>query len=173
MIALQALGIDIDTDSRFVKGGGSYLTGSTVFSGLLSFLKDDETFSHTMGGDSNVYATIQSYLAMAAYTRTVNKQTALYDMTDVIFATSKEESTKTESKTENKTSSVTSSSSVSSRSDASVSSASSSTEAAQANAVNTGDAGSSVWIALSVLTLSVVIFGILKKDYLLKTITDN
>ena len=76
LVALSALGIDADTDARFIKKGNS------VVDGLVSFAKDDG-FSHVPGGKRDQMATEQGYYALAAYDRFTNHKNSLYDMTDV------------------------------------------------------------------------------------------
>lgn len=77
VVALSALGIDADKDSRFVKSGNSALDG------LLSFAVKTGGFGH----DDNVVnqmATEQAYYALAAYDRFDRKAKRLYDMSDVV-----------------------------------------------------------------------------------------
>ncbi len=76
--ALCALGIDPDTDPRFVKSGGSVLDGLCSF-----YLSGEGAFSHTPGGMANGMSTDQAFYALCAYNRFVNGQTGLYDMTDI------------------------------------------------------------------------------------------
>ena len=75
--ALTALGIDPDNDSRFVKNGNS------VVDAFLSFYVEGGGFAHVAGGGVNGMATEQGYYTLAAYSRWVNGQTSLYDMSDV------------------------------------------------------------------------------------------
>lgn len=77
VVALSALGIDADKDTRFVKSGNSALDG------LLSFAVKTGGFGH----DDNVVnqmATEQAYYALAAYDRFDRKVNRLYDMSDVV-----------------------------------------------------------------------------------------
>ena len=77
VVALSALGIDADKDTRFVKSGNSALDG------LLSFAVEAGGFGH----DDNVVdqmATEQAYYALAAYDRFSRKANRLYDMSDVV-----------------------------------------------------------------------------------------
>ena len=77
VVALSALGIDADKDTRFVKSGNSALDG------LLSFAVKTGGFGH----DDNVVnqmATEQAYYALAAYDRFDRKANRLYDMRDVV-----------------------------------------------------------------------------------------
>lgn len=77
IVALTALGLDPETDSRFVKNGVSVLDAMCLFA------KEGGGFAHIPGGSLNGMATEQSQYALAAYFRFKNGQTALYDMTDV------------------------------------------------------------------------------------------
>ena len=77
VVALSALGIDADKDTRFVKSGNSALDG------LLYFAVESGGFAH----DDNVVnqmATEQAYYALAAYDRFSRKANRLYDMRDVV-----------------------------------------------------------------------------------------
>ena len=75
--ALTALGIDPDNDSRFVKNGNS------VVDAFLTFYVEGGGFAHVAGGGLNGMATEQGYYTLAAYSRWMNGQTSLYDMSDV------------------------------------------------------------------------------------------
>ena len=80
MVACTALGINPDTDSRFVKSGGSLLDA------LLRFY-DAETgmFRHIMSMGGDQIATEQGVYALVAYDRLLEGKTSLYDMSDVTF----------------------------------------------------------------------------------------
>ena len=74
--ACTALGIDPDTDERFVKNG-------SAVDALLSFYDSvSEMFSHTLGDGGNAMATDQCSYALIAYLRYLKGENALYDMTD-------------------------------------------------------------------------------------------
>ena len=75
VIAMAALGIDPD-DSRFTKNG------HTVLERMLSFYKDDGSFSHVDNGSADMMSTDQGYLAMVAVQRYLNGDSFLYDMKD-------------------------------------------------------------------------------------------
>ena len=75
--ALTAMGIDPDTDSRFIKNGSSALNA------LLSYALENGGFAHTAGGTANMMATEQGYNALVAYYRYSEGENALYDMRDV------------------------------------------------------------------------------------------
>lgn len=76
--ALSALGIDADTDARFVKSGGSAVDA------LLRYYVDGGGFRHVSDGERDGMATEQAYYALTAYYRMTDGRTDLYDMTDVI-----------------------------------------------------------------------------------------
>lgn len=76
IVALTALGIDPQTDPRFIKNGCS------VLDALVAFYTGDG-FAHTTDGDINGMATEQGYYALASYFRFKERQTSLYDMSDV------------------------------------------------------------------------------------------
>lgn len=74
--ACTTLGIDPDTDERFMKNG-------SAVDALLSFYDNSsEMFSHTLGDGGNAMATDQCSYALIAYLRYLNGENALYDMTD-------------------------------------------------------------------------------------------
>ena len=77
IVALTALGIDPNTDSRFTKNGKS------VVDALLTFQQSDGSFAHVSSGGSDQMATEQAYYALTSYQRFQNGQTSLYDMSDV------------------------------------------------------------------------------------------
>lgn len=77
IVALSALGIDSDTDPRFVKDGVSALDG------LLSYAFDGGGFRHILSGGRDGMATEQGYYALTAYLRMKAGKTSLYDMSDL------------------------------------------------------------------------------------------
>lgn len=77
IVALTALGINPETDNRFVKNGVS------VVDAMCLFAVKDGGFAHVPNGGRNGMATEQSYYALTAYYRMLEKKTTLYDMTDV------------------------------------------------------------------------------------------
>jgi len=87
VVAVSSLGIDADRDARFIKNGKSPLDA------LLSFAAPSGGFYHIKsGGQDNggakpgeidLMATDQAMYALVAYDRYINKQTRLYDMSDV------------------------------------------------------------------------------------------
>lgn len=78
VVALTALGIDPNTDSRFVKNGSSALDA------LLRYYIPEGGFRHVADGDLDGMATEQAYYALTAYNRFLEGKTGLYDMTDVL-----------------------------------------------------------------------------------------
>ena len=76
--ALSALGIDADTDPRFLKNGNSALDA------LCTFFVEGGGFKHIPSGKLDGMATEQSYYALVAYYRVQESKTALFDMTDVV-----------------------------------------------------------------------------------------
>lgn len=70
VIALSSLGIDAQTDGRFVKSGGS------VMNALMSYRCSDGSFAHT--DSSNVNATLEAFCAFTAYKRYCYGQSPLY-----------------------------------------------------------------------------------------------
>ena len=78
MTALAALGIDADTDPRFIKNGISALDA------LCAFYVEGGGFRHTMDGKLDGMATEQGYYALTAYYRMLDHQNFLYNMTDVV-----------------------------------------------------------------------------------------
>jgi hypothetical protein len=78
VVALAALGIDADEDTRFIKNGVS------AFDALCEFYVEGGGFRHTADGTLDGMATEQGYYALAAYFRMLDGKTGLYNMTDVI-----------------------------------------------------------------------------------------
>ena len=76
--ALSALGIDADTDSRFIKNDVSALDA------LCTFFVKGGGFKHVPDGKLDGMATEQSYYALVAYFRMLDGKPALFDMTDVV-----------------------------------------------------------------------------------------
>ena len=78
LVALTALGIDPDTDERFIKNGW------TVVDALSSFGVSGGGFKHVPSNTAlNGLATLQGYYSLAAYYRFKEGKTSLYDMSDV------------------------------------------------------------------------------------------
>lgn len=70
VIALSSLGIDAQTDGRFVKSGGS------VMNALTSYRCSDGSFAHT--DSSNTNATLEAFCALTAYKRYCYGQSPFY-----------------------------------------------------------------------------------------------
>ena len=90
IVALTALGIDIDTDSRFIKTDKKG-NKNTLMDGMMQFYCKGGGFAHVNegydgGGGSgtglNAMATDQGMYALDAYCRYINGKNKLYDMTD-------------------------------------------------------------------------------------------
>ena len=79
VVALTALGIDPETDPRFVKNGVSVLDAMCLFA------VEDGGFAHVPNSGVNGMATEQGQYALAAYFRLKEDNTSLYDMTDVML----------------------------------------------------------------------------------------
>ncbi len=75
--ALTALGLDPQTDVRFIKGG------TTLLDALLTYYVDGGGFKHVVTGERNDLASEQGYYSLAAYFRFAGGQTSLYNMSDV------------------------------------------------------------------------------------------
>jgi len=84
IVALTALGINPETDSRFIKNGMS------VVDAMCLFAVEGGGFVHVPGGKLNGMATEQAQYALASYYRFLNGQTALYDMSDVTISKDEE-----------------------------------------------------------------------------------
>ena len=76
LTAMTSLGINPDTDERFIKNG------NTVVDAIMEFAVENG-FAHTVGGSYNQMATEQAYYALTSYFRLKDGKTTLYDMTDV------------------------------------------------------------------------------------------
>ena len=75
--ALSALGIDPETDGRFIKSGNS------IVDCLLRFSLENG-FAHNIGGEYNQMSTEQAFYAMTAANRLREGKSALYDMCDLL-----------------------------------------------------------------------------------------
>lgn len=78
VVALSSLGINPDTDDRFVKNNTS------VLAALLSYYNGNGKFIHEKNGNINEMSTEQAYLAMVAYNRFIEGKETIYDMSDVV-----------------------------------------------------------------------------------------
>ena len=90
IVALTALGINPETDARFVKNGVSVLDAMCLFA------IENGGFAHIPEGELNGMATEQGQYALASYFRFLEGKTALYDMTDIILVKDKEAAAATE-----------------------------------------------------------------------------
>ncbi len=77
IVACTALGIDPDTDSRFVKDGGSAVDALLTF-----YDADAAAFRHTASGGTDSLATEQAVYALVAVSRFRRGQSSLYQETD-------------------------------------------------------------------------------------------
>lgn len=85
IVALSTLGIDANSDARFVKNGVSAIDG------LLRYADENGGFRHILSGKVDGMATEQAYEALTAYLRFTEGKTALYDMSDVELPQSAEQ----------------------------------------------------------------------------------
>lgn len=76
LTALASLGIDADTDERFIKNG------KTLVDAIMEFSVENG-FAHIKDSAYNQMATEQAYYALVSYNRVKNGKTSLYDMSDV------------------------------------------------------------------------------------------
>ena len=76
IIAFSALDPSLFQDPRFIKNG------NTILDAFLEYQTQEGSFKHLLNGDSDGMATEQACLALAAYSRALNKKNSLYDMTD-------------------------------------------------------------------------------------------
>ncbi|MGM9663461.1 MAG: DUF4430 domain-containing protein [Eubacteriales bacterium] len=72
LVALSSLGIDCQSDTRFIKNG------NTLFDGIEKYLLSDGSFSHIEGGGPNETATVQIFYGLVSYLRMKNDKTPLY-----------------------------------------------------------------------------------------------
>ena len=77
IVALTALGINPETDARFIKNGIS------VVDAMCMFAEENGGFAHIPNGGVNGMATEQSQYALVAYYRFLSGYTSLYNMSDV------------------------------------------------------------------------------------------
>ena len=76
IMCLSSLGINPDTDKRFI------CDGKSLIDVLLNFSVSGG-FAHQRGGEYNQMATEQGFYALVAYNRLLSGKTAIFDMTDV------------------------------------------------------------------------------------------
>lgn len=76
LVALTSIGINPETDSRFIKGDGN-----GIISNIMTYYNNvDGAFIYN--GKTNMMATQQASYALIAHERLVNNQNKLYDMSD-------------------------------------------------------------------------------------------
>ncbi len=83
VMALVSVGIDPEKDERFIKNGISALDA------LCLFALENGGFMHIPDGDLDGMATEQALLALTAYSRMLDGDCALFDMTDVELSSEK------------------------------------------------------------------------------------
>ncbi len=98
IMALSSLGIDADTDERFIKDGVS------VYDALLSYRLSDGRFEHVHGGGANGAATAQAYCALINNDRlkpfyVINAPKITADLESTAETSDTEEQTGTDKKT--------------------------------------------------------------------------
>lgn len=95
MVALCALGVKTDDDTRFIKAG------NTLMNNLLSYYQNGGGFEHLHKTGVNQMATEQAFYGLTAYTRLLSGAKSLYDMNDVsIVRSNQTAATTTSSSTE-------------------------------------------------------------------------
>lgn len=77
VIALSAVDASLIQQEKFMKNG------KTLLDELLRYQKEDGSFCHVIGEKSDAMATDQGTLALLVWSRAMNGQTRLYDMTDL------------------------------------------------------------------------------------------
>ena len=97
LVALSALGIDCENDSRFVKNG------NTLIAGIAKYRLSDGSFCHLEGGDSNETATFQAFYSLISYTRMKSGKGPLF-VFDNRQTVKTDEQTNTDSKTQSQSS---------------------------------------------------------------------
>ena len=83
LISLTSLGIDIDTDERFIKND------KTVLDGIIKYQNKDGTFRRN--DKTNKISGYQAFMGLVAYDRFVNKKRSIYDLKSEIDSKLKEE----------------------------------------------------------------------------------
>ncbi len=96
IVALTALGIDPETDPRFVKNGVSVLDAMCLFA------VEDGGFAHVPNSGVNGMATEQGQYALVSYFRFKEGKTTLYNMSDVILRSNNTGAGKVENTTDTK-----------------------------------------------------------------------
>ena len=87
LTALSALGIDPQTDARFIKNGNwiveNLISYHVKHTGFMHVKKGADNNGGGEAGKVNGMATEQGYYALTAYQRMKEKKTSLYDMSDL------------------------------------------------------------------------------------------
>lgn len=78
LTALCALGINPETDSRFIRDG------KTIIDSIFDY-ECENGFKHLIDGEYNQMATEQSFYALADFVRLTENKFSLYDMTDAFY----------------------------------------------------------------------------------------
>lgn len=73
LLALNTMKINYKTDTRFIKNG------NTVYDGLMQFRKSNGGFSHTLSGDTNQIATVQSLYSLISLWRYENGKSSFFE----------------------------------------------------------------------------------------------
>ena len=72
LIAITSLGIDPETDERFIKNG------NTLFDGIEIYRNNDGSFSHEKGKDASESATVQVFYSLISYLRFSENKSSVY-----------------------------------------------------------------------------------------------
>lgn len=95
LVALSSLGIDSETDSRFIKNG------SSILDAIASFKLSDGSFSHKQGDSSNSTATVQAFYSAVSYSSMKNGGSLyIFDKKETPAPQTTEKETKQEKTTE-------------------------------------------------------------------------
>ena len=82
LVALSSLGIDAESDSRFIKNGNS------VLDAIASFALPDGSFSHKQGEGTNSTATAQAFYSAVSYAMMKSgKKLYIFEKTDIPVST--------------------------------------------------------------------------------------
>ena len=79
IMGLTSLGINPNTDERFIKNGRS------VLDAMLDFAASEGGFKHVINSSVNGMATEQGYQALTAYYRFLNGKNSIYNMNDIVI----------------------------------------------------------------------------------------
>lgn len=150
--ALTSLGIDISTDTRFIKNGNTALDGLKLF-------YDNGNFSHLQNDSTNALSTDQAYYALVSYYRYSQVKTSLYDMSDVTIS----ENTNSDTSSNPESSDKDSSKSDSKSNDTSSKTSEISQQSSFNESISTGDNFNAIIFVLPMLSAAVIIMAIRKK----------